>query len=589
MYLFEEHKKEFYEQIKKEYQNIPSNYEGYILKGDVSGIQDFIFNIKSRGAAKTLKSRSFFVQVMTMICLEKIKKELGLTGEQIELHGGGVFFLFIPNDKFDTSTWKKKIVKKVQEELKHEEISLVLAYEKVEEADNIAEKIDFINSKKLNRSRYRKNDLLENDIFEPYSHNDILHFEQKTIKAFTKNLSDAKSYTFIKEKPSTVKCFEKKQVTLFEYTYQLNNFDGKNSFIERAINTLPQWENRLKSAFSELVEQVLKERQEDEKEELQEDINEGNIIDFDFIAKMAKERTGTEKLAILKLDIDNLGTAFQGKDLRKIKLLSSSLNWFFDDFLLVLLNKHFKRQTREEEKMEIDLSYKDVIYNIYAGGDDCFLVGAWDAIFEFTQLLQTEFTAFAHYLTEHEDLKLEKKLTISAGIVVVHAKFPVIRFAELAEEALSEAKKHKVGTLEKNAISVFGEVISWDEFEKVVAIKNELLKLAQAEKDTNSIRSLLERVKNSIIGYESLQEKIKNGKISIQSVWRFNYYLRNIKSQKGKQIIDREKDKNDNRDRGGLVQLYQFYLIQAISGRPTNAAIFPIAARWTEFLTRKKL
>ncbi|WP_338790701.1 hypothetical protein [Bernardetia sp. MNP-M8] len=581
MSLFIENKVKLTAYLKEKVQNIPSNFDGFILKGDVSGIQDFIFTIKSRGAAKTLKSRSFFVQVMTWICLEKIKKELHLTDEKdiVEMDGGGTFFLFIPKDKFDEKKWEEEIVKKVQDELKYEEIYLVLAYERVEKKEDIVNAIEGINSKKLNLSRYRKNDLLET-IFEPYSQDKILHFQQETIKDFTKKLSDAKSYKFIKEKPNTVKCFEEKQITLFEYTYELNAANGEKSFEGRAINKLPQWDNRLKLAFSDLIDKVLQERQEDEKDELQEDIKEGNIIDFDFIAKMAADRRGTEKLAILKLDIDNLGIAFKGKDLKEIKELSSCLNWFFDNFLLTLLEQPFCTQKN------IELTYKDVIYNIYAGGDDCFLVGAWDAIFEFTQLLQKEFTDFACFLSKQEHLKLENKLTISAGIVVVHAKFPVIRFAELAEEALSEAKKQtdQNGKITKNAISVFGEVISWKEFEEAKKVKEILIKLSEILKESNSIRSLLERIKNSIIGYESLQEKIKNGKVSIQSVWRFNYYLRYIRSNnlKGedKQKVTELTDK--------LVECYQKNLINAISGKEyAKAAIFPIAARWTEFLTRK--
>ena len=33
----------------------------YIVKGDLSGIQNFIFNIPSKGAAKELKRRSLYV------------------------------------------------------------------------------------------------------------------------------------------------------------------------------------------------------------------------------------------------------------------------------------------------------------------------------------------------------------------------------------------------------------------------------------------------------------------------------------------------------------------------------------------------
>lgn len=36
----------------------PPTLGAYIIKGDISGIQDFIFNIQSEGAARMLKARS---------------------------------------------------------------------------------------------------------------------------------------------------------------------------------------------------------------------------------------------------------------------------------------------------------------------------------------------------------------------------------------------------------------------------------------------------------------------------------------------------------------------------------------------------
>jgi len=44
----------------------------YFIKGDVSGIQDFIFNVKSEKAARVLKARSVFVEVLTFQQLDKL-------------------------------------------------------------------------------------------------------------------------------------------------------------------------------------------------------------------------------------------------------------------------------------------------------------------------------------------------------------------------------------------------------------------------------------------------------------------------------------------------------------------------------------
>ena len=71
----------------------------YIVKGDLSGIQDFIFNIPSEGAAKELKRRSLYVSELA----EKLEKEHEKFFEQDAFktiyNGGGNFFYEIKTNK----------------------------------------------------------------------------------------------------------------------------------------------------------------------------------------------------------------------------------------------------------------------------------------------------------------------------------------------------------------------------------------------------------------------------------------------------------------------------------------------------------
>ena len=69
-----------------------------VLVGDVSGIQNFIYDgIKSEGAAKTLRGKSFFVKMISdAIALHLIKEfELNLTN--IILTAGGKFYILLQN------------------------------------------------------------------------------------------------------------------------------------------------------------------------------------------------------------------------------------------------------------------------------------------------------------------------------------------------------------------------------------------------------------------------------------------------------------------------------------------------------------
>ena len=80
---------------EKQGEGFPLEDFRYFLKGDVSGIQEFIFNVKSKGAARALKGRSFFIQVLSLIGMEMVKQELAKDQVIHEFYnGGGDFYLF---------------------------------------------------------------------------------------------------------------------------------------------------------------------------------------------------------------------------------------------------------------------------------------------------------------------------------------------------------------------------------------------------------------------------------------------------------------------------------------------------------------
>ncbi len=96
----------------------------FLLRGDVSGIQDFIFNIKSEGAARTLKARSFFVQAIADLCLRLIEEELGSENCLLFYNGGGGFYVFckeIDDRLLEHMRWR------VQRDLSGREIYLSLS------------------------------------------------------------------------------------------------------------------------------------------------------------------------------------------------------------------------------------------------------------------------------------------------------------------------------------------------------------------------------------------------------------------------------------------------------------------------------
>ncbi|MBS1747257.1 MAG: type III-A CRISPR-associated protein Cas10/Csm1 [Bacteroidetes bacterium] len=70
-----------------------------LIGGDLSGIQKFIYNIVTKGAAKNLKGRSFYLQLLVDNVVQVIIDELGLQNGNIIYSSGGGFYLLAPNTK----------------------------------------------------------------------------------------------------------------------------------------------------------------------------------------------------------------------------------------------------------------------------------------------------------------------------------------------------------------------------------------------------------------------------------------------------------------------------------------------------------
>lgn len=97
----------------KDHGEIASTFEGLIeedkkrfsiIAGDFSGIQNFIYQINSKAAAKTLKGRSFFLQLMLDSILARLKEIYAVQDAHILFASGGRFYMLVANDK---DNWQK--------------------------------------------------------------------------------------------------------------------------------------------------------------------------------------------------------------------------------------------------------------------------------------------------------------------------------------------------------------------------------------------------------------------------------------------------------------------------------------------------
>lgn len=64
---------------------------------DISGIQDFIYNISSKGALKSLRARSFYLELIMEYMADELLERVGLSRANLLYCGGGHAYVLLPN------------------------------------------------------------------------------------------------------------------------------------------------------------------------------------------------------------------------------------------------------------------------------------------------------------------------------------------------------------------------------------------------------------------------------------------------------------------------------------------------------------
>lgn len=263
--------------------------------------------------------------------------------------------------------------------------------------------------------------------------------------------------------------------------------------------------------------------------------------------KTFEEYAENTKLGILRMDVDGLGKRFiEGfSSIKEYKAFSKRLVSFFEN------------ETKEIRK---EAEYREYLNIIYAGGDDLFVVGRWDKIISFAERIHKEVAK-----------KFEKDgITISGGISIINAKYPIAKAAESAGEAEQAAKEFRNG--EKNAINFLGKTISWNkEFDYVKSYMQQFVSLIDNY-------GLSKGILHKLMLYASIADlnkiKRREGKPEDFSyIWHLSYYIT--------RFINRYKSNDevcafcrDLRDK------------QINYKDPRKLELIAIAARWAELILK---
>ncbi len=176
-------------------------------------------------------------------------------------------------------------------------------------------------------------------------------------------------------------------------------------------------------------------------------------------AELAALSEGAPYLGALMLDADRMGEAFatgfrrEGRDLAtpsRLAALSRTLEVFFTTEVLTLLEEPLRYRQRlgwdglEAQRKE---ARYPLLYSVYSGGDDLFLLGPWDVLLDFALDLERLYRLF----TRHP------RLTLSGGFLLVPPSLPVPELARLLGEAERRAKAEGRGKL-----FLFGQAVPWE-------------------------------------------------------------------------------------------------------------------------------
>ena len=110
-----------------------------LIKGDISGIQDFLYHILSDGAARQLRGRSFYIQLLTEAIAHSLLRQLDLPVTNLILASGGQFYILAPytKTKQEFATLRQQVTDKLWE-LHRSEVYCILDYVPVTAVDFIS-------------------------------------------------------------------------------------------------------------------------------------------------------------------------------------------------------------------------------------------------------------------------------------------------------------------------------------------------------------------------------------------------------------------------------------------------------------------
>jgi CRISPR-associated protein Csm1 len=272
---------------------------------------------------------------------------------------------------------------------------------------------------------------------------------------------------------------------------------------------------------------------------------------------LQEEAAGISRLGVLRMDLDDAGRLFKdgfgrgrgGRvSLARLATLSFQISLFFEGWI--------KRVCQREE-------FRGLIYAVYAGGDDLFLIGPWDLMPGLAQQITDD---LVEYAGGNPDVHL------SGGLAFIHGKYPVYQAAEDAGNALELAK----GLDGKNALAFLGRAWKWNEFAAIDDYRRRLTALVTGQDDgrRGGPQALLQLLRQ-LAQQRNAAARGRERPVWGPWLWLGPYMLTRMAERAGKENQELARELSALRDEFG-------------SEEYAHITAWGTAARWAQLLLRKK-
>ena len=422
---------------------------------DTSGIQSFIYTITSKHALKGLRARSFYLEIIMEAMTDELLNRLELSRANLIYAGGGHAYLLLPN-----TDAVREVLKQFMDELHgwlletfHTSLYVASGMQPCS-ADALA------NIPEGSYSEIFRNvsSQISEQKLHRYTAMELLALNRKPQLHDRECRVCRRSDRLTKDDLCSI-CAAMKQLG--------TDIASADYF---TVSTKPEGQALpfglyLRAVSSDTLTNELKAGTEFRRIYVKNRVEESGIPAHriwlgDYIAEptfedLAAHSNGIKRLAVLRADVDNLGQAFVAGFPQELMTLSrtSAFSGSLSRFFKLHINEILRNPTFRLDPDNASGTRQAAI--VYAGGDDVFVVGAWDEVISFAIDLHNWLERYS-----------QATLTISAGIGVYKSKYPISAMAK-ETGALEDHSKQQPG---KNAVTLFDEnnCYSWEILEKDV-------------------------------------------------------------------------------------------------------------------------